>query len=143
METTVRDATQEDFDYIRQNPVEDALRFYPPIKVDGPAKAGLYNGVLLGCGGVVEFWPGCGEGWIAMSRNCMEYSIPAFYCVKKITDGFMTDLKLKRLQATARVDFPKAKYLLEALGFECEGIMKNYLPDGADAYIYAKFSKEF
>jgi hypothetical protein len=45
------------------------------------------------------------------------------------------------IKETARADAPKARRFLEFLGFEREGLLKAYGPDGADHVLFAKIRK--
>jgi RimJ/RimL family protein N-acetyltransferase len=59
--------------------------------------------------------------------------------VRSFLENSMPDT-VRRIDATARADFPPAGRMLEMLGFEAEGLMKQYGPDGASHYIYARIT---
>lgn len=139
---TIRKATQEDLDFARQNPIEVAVKEYPRLELGGIAKTGLVDGEIVGVGGVVIYWEGVGEGWIILSKKVLNFKIEVVMCIKEMMEQVIVDCRLRRLQVTVRVDFPQAKKLVETLGFEQEGLMRKYLPDGTDCWIYAKIIGE-
>ena len=53
-------------------------------------------------------------------------------------DHMQEEYKYQRIQASISVKDAKAKRFAEWLGFENEGIMKKYGPDGSDYYRYAR-----
>lgn len=90
--------------------------------------------------GVTMIWPGCAEVWALVSDDLK--TIP-FWLHKKILNGikfYETNLKLRRLQATVKVDFEMGHKWIKALGFKEEGILREYGVDGSDFYIYGKVS---
>lgn len=133
----IRDATQEDLDYLKQNPIEGAVKNYPKLELNGSAKTAIVDGEIVGVGGVVVYWTGVGEAWIILSNKAKEFKVEIIMCINRIMEQMIFENRLRRLQVTVRTDFPQAKKLVEALGFECEGLMKKYLPDGTDCWIYA------
>ena len=56
--------------------------------------------------------------------------------VRNFLENSMPDT-VRRIDATAREDFPQASRMLEMLGFEREGLMKSYGPDGSSHYLFA------
>lgn len=134
----VRDATQEDIELVRQDPVEIAVLKYPKLNISGYAKVAVVDNEVVGIGGVVLLWEGMGEGWIILSRKVLDFRIETLKCIKKMAEQVISELKLRRLQVTIRADFPQAFKMVEAMGFIREGIMEKYLPDGTDALLYAR-----
>lgn len=51
---------------------------------------------------------------------------------------FMKDLGLSRVQATIRADFKGAEKWIKILGFEKEGLMRKFGPEGEDHFLFAK-----
>jgi RimJ/RimL family protein N-acetyltransferase len=50
----------------------------------------------------------------------------------------MKELGLTRVHATIRADFHNAEKWIKIVGFEKEGVMRNYGPDGEDHILFAK-----
>ena len=135
----VRDATQEDLDYLRLNAAENGLKDYPRLSIVGYAKTLLVDGVPLACGGVIVLWDKVGEGWLVVSKDVNERKVEIAYFLRNVIDETMKELKLKRLQVAVRTDFEKGKKFVEFLDFEFEGVMHSYFPDGSNAFLYARF----
>lgn len=135
----IRDARQSDLDFVRQNPLEEALKVYPELEIKGYAKTGIVNGEIVGVGGVIVYYAGRGEAWMVLSKKVNDFKVETVLCLHKMMEQAISELKLKRLECSVRADFPKAKELIECLGFKCETPkpMKCYCPDGADAYLYS------
>jgi hypothetical protein len=136
-----RIATQEDLEYARLNPVEDAVKGYPHLDLNGYALAATVDGKVVGVGGVIPMWDGVGEGWFILTKDVLDCKVEIILIIHKVMKRMFEDLKLWRLQAHTRADFPKAIELLEHLGFVQEGYMRKYLPDKTDAYLYSKVIK--
>jgi len=60
------------------------------------------------------------------------------YVLRESIKYYMEELKLKRVQATIRADFPGAEKWIKIVGFEKEGVMKSYGPEGEDHFLFAK-----
>ncbi len=51
---------------------------------------------------------------------------------------FMNQLKLRRVHTTIRADFPTAEKWIKILGFEKEGLMRKFGPEGEDHFLFSK-----
>lgn len=90
---------------------------------------------IIGCGGVVEYWPGRGEAWAFLSRNCKREFVQVHKAVKR----FFELCPIARIEAIVDLGFPQATRWVEMLGFELEAPrMKKYTPDGHDYALYAR-----
>jgi RimJ/RimL family protein N-acetyltransferase len=133
----IRDALQSDLDLVRQDSIDVAAKNYPNWDLNGWAKTALIDGQIIGVGGCVVYWEGVGEGWFCLSKKALEHKIGIFKCIQRIIEQAFLELKLKRMQVSERADSSQTIKMAEALGFNREGLMKSYLPDGTDAYLYA------
>ena len=135
----VRPSTQDDMDYLRENPLEEALKNYPTFPaVDGNTYTAIYKDEILGMGGIVSRWSGVGEGWVILSKNCLNRPVEMFLCIKRVWETILENEAFIRVQAVVRVDFPQAIKMAEKLGMKLEGRLEKYTPDGCDVYMYAK-----
>jgi len=140
-----RKTTQQDLDYVRQNPFEGAVKNYPNLTVpDENCYTAIFQDEIVGVGGVTILFEGRGEVWLMLTATCKKdglHSIIALAAIKtkmeEITFG------LKRIQAIIRTDFPEAIKMIEAFGFvnETPEGMENYCPDGGNAYLYSKIRR--
>lgn len=138
----IRALLQEDLKYVRKNPLEDAVKGYPDMPIDYKTSyTALWDGVIVGAGGASMMWKGVWEFWIILTKNSKRggiYGITALEAIRRKIDEIIEENDIVRAQATVRLDFPKGIRMLEALGFEREGLLRRYTPDGASVYRYAK-----
>ena len=105
---------------------------------NGPGYTGVYDDKIIGCGGVTVFWAGFGEAWGIYPRSTFFHFVrEVYYYTKKGLNEIMDHYELRRVQASARCDYPCAQNWLRHLGFNIEARMKNYCPSGSDAYLYS------
>jgi RimJ/RimL family protein N-acetyltransferase len=76
--------------------------------------------------------------WSIISDDARRYPKQLTIVAKSFSDIVAQSLSLHRLQLTVRLDEPRALRWAEYLGFEIEGLMRKYSPDGADTYILAR-----
>jgi hypothetical protein len=106
--------------------------------VIGPyAYTGVCEGEVVCCAGVTLLWQGVGEAWLFVSEGARAYiGLPG--AVRELLDTVRRNLQLHRIQATVRVDNPRAHRMDTWLGFKEEGIMRKYTPDKTDCYRMAR-----
>lgn len=93
------------------------------------------DGEILGCGGVIEYWPGRAEGWAVLRKNLGA----RFFEVHTIFKTFLREIPIRRFELVTNVDFPEGIRWAYALGFTCEApLMKSYGRDGKDCMLFAK-----
>ena len=137
-------ATQEDLDFVRQNPFEGVLKNYPYLQIpDENCIAIIFQDKIVGVGGLSVIWEGVGWLWLMLTADCKKdglFGIIALSAIKDKIDELLKDNNIKRAQATVRTDFPQAIKMIEFLGFKNETPdgMEAYCPDGAKSYLYSK-----
>lgn len=123
------------------NHVPDKFLDQAEINMDrGPAFTLFYNNEVIGIGGICDFWPGVGEGWIrpiAEFDRLKELAKEIYVAVQRAINFLVKDCKYYRIQGTVRTDFEVGKKFAENLGFVCEGVLSKYFEDGQDAYMMA------
>ncbi|KKM98215.1 hypothetical protein LCGC14_1160220 [marine sediment metagenome] len=137
-----RAATQEDLDYVRENPFEGAVKntLYSEVP-DSNTYAVVYEGSLVAVGGVQVFWPGRGSFWLILTADCKKegiHGLRALYAIREKIEELSKINNLHRAEAAVRTEFSRAIAMIEALGFKREALMKQYWPDKGDAYLYSK-----
>ena len=139
----LRPATKSDIELVRSNPLDDAVKSYPEMTAIGDCVTGLHNGIIWGVGGMVVHYEGFGEFWLILTKDCTE-DLSGLMILREI-QAFIDDRievhNLHRAQAIIRVSNTKAIKMIEFLGFEMEGMLAQYLPDRADAFMYAKIRR--
>lgn len=136
----LRIAEQADIDYLKTVALEPAVKQYPELTARQPAYVAEWQNKVIAGGGVVMFWEGVGEAWLMFAKDAEKCGTQLIRAVSRMADIMMNKHGLKRLQAVVRTDFEKAIKLVELVGFTREGTLKNYCPDGADVYMYARYN---
>jgi hypothetical protein len=98
----------------------------------------LIGDTILGCVGGRKLWNGVGEVWALFSSSIHTYPIAFTKAVKECIEFYEKELALHRMQAYVRVGYPMAQRWAEALGFECEGVMRKHGVDGTDYYMMGR-----
>lgn len=140
----IRDLQNGDIEYVRENPLEGAVKNYPKMIPTPPAFTALFEDKIVGVGGLLILWDGVGEMWLMLTADCKRegiFGIMALQAIKDKVDELIREHKMRRVQCTVRVDFPKARKMVEALGFTLEGLMRCYCPDGSDVWLFARITE--
>ncbi len=93
---------------------------------------------IIAIGGIYDLWPGVGEAISFMSEDAFKYPKSLFSAFSR---GLSAGIKIKkywRVQAMVKAGFDEGTRFIEHLGFEQEGLMRKWAPDGTDFYIYAR-----
>ena len=137
-----RKATQEDMAFVRQNPFEGAVKNYPYMEIpDENTYTAIYESAIVAVGGLQIKWEGVGLLWLMLTADCKKYGVYGLLALEAIKEKMEYLIKknnLWRAEAAVRVDFPQAIKMIEFLGFEHEGIMRQYYPDKTDAILYSR-----
>ena len=140
-----RQATQEDLDYVRQNPFEGAVKGYPYMQCpDENTYAVVYEGSLVAVGGLYIRWEGVGLLWLMLTADSKKdglHGLRALDAIKEKTDELIAKNNLWRAEAIVRVGFDKAIKMIEFLGFERESTLEKYIPDTTDGFLYKRILK--
>lgn len=140
MKPMFRKCTHEDIEKIKANPLDISIGSYPDFDLDSCSFTYIVDDVVLGCGGIKIFWPGVGDAWIMLNHCICErpilFRIKAIEFIRDKLLELMTENNIRRCGAIVKTDFEKANKLVRFLGFEYEGMMRKFAPDGRDMNIY-------
>ncbi len=92
---------------------------------------------VVACAGVTYIVSGVAEIWAITGELVAKYPKDFHKICKQIVAEALEKDNLHRLQCTAEVGYARTIKWLERLGFEREGTLRNYTPDGKDMYIYS------
>lgn len=98
------------------------------------AFTGFQDGAPVGCAGLVEMWPGRDAAWSLLS-DC---GPRAFLNVHRTVQRFLDARATRRTEMSVDVGHTEGQRWAELLGFQKEGYMRSYTPDGRDAFLYAR-----
>lgn len=111
----------------------------------GPCFTAELDGVPIGCGGIVQQWPGVGICWMLLSKDIGNHGVWLTRVTKDFIARSVRVLKLHRLEATALVDSTRNQAWLELLGFtkEQDGVARGYLPNKKSMVRYERVGLEW
>ena len=122
-----RPATQEDMNYVRQNPFEGAVKGYPYMDIpDENCYTAIFEGKIVGVGGLVIKWDGVGLLWLMLTKDCRKNGVFGVIALNAIRDKIKELIErnnLWRAEATIREDFPRAIMMIEHFGFMQQGML--------------------
>ena len=104
----------------------------------GPAYTVLDDDTAIACFGLLHIWPGRADCWALVGAAL---SGARFVVLHRWVAGNLAAaqrLGYRRLETTIDPAFPAARRWAELLGFQREGRLRRYLPDGRDMLIYAR-----
>lgn len=105
------------------------------LAVPGMAFTALDGDRVLCCAGLMPLWEGRAEAWALMGADLR----PQFLRIHYATKRFLNACGMRRVEAAVDAHFGCAKEWIEALGFEFEGVLHAYTPDGRDCLRYARW----
>lgn len=103
----------------------------------GPAWTIWDNNSRVVSAGVIIHWPGVGEVWMFLSDWI--YSHPVEFCriSKRKLDEVISENNLWRVQAPICADMTANIAFAQAMGFNPEGTLRKFGPDGKDYIMYS------
>lgn len=97
------------------------------------------EGVPIACGGVVPIWSGRGYAWSIFSRHVTPHNFIYFARLfKQKLEYLHAQEGYHRIETTVDENFLKANRWVKILGFEREGWLRKFTPDGVNHYMYAR-----
>ena len=129
-----KDIENIDLDFVIEKQHKDA--FIAPEHVHGYTLTD--DGVILGMGGIHKMWGRVAEGWFFISKQGKIKYKSVVKHTYYMFDVIETENELDRIQASVSADDPTAIRFAKWLGFENEGLMRQYGVDGGDYYRMAR-----
>lgn len=109
----------------------------------GIAISVLQHGETLGIFGATKIWNGLEEAWFLVDEVTRRYGMAMTKVAKKFIFLKFQEDSLNRLQITVRSDDIRAYRWAKCLGFQTDGVMKQFGPDGSDFYMMAITKDDF
>lgn len=97
----------------------------------------LQFGKTIGVFGSSKIWNGLEEAWFLVDEATRRYGIAMTKVAKKFISLKFQEDSLNRLQITVRLNDIRAYKWAKCLGFQTDGVMKQFGPDGSDYYMMA------
>ena len=107
--------------------------FVPYLTQAGPAYTALIDSCVLACAGII-LCDGVGTLWAYIAADAGRHFVRLHRAAQRLI-GLQP---LRRLEASTEADFIPGCRWLELLGFQSEGILRQYGPHGEDHLRYAR-----
>lgn len=99
-----------------------------------------YKGAPIACAGMVLLWPGVAEAWTTLSDWAKHHPIWLVKTLRRELKVQMINMELRRAQMHVE-DTPELCRWARAMGFQYEGTLRKYTPDGKTLHVYALLSE--
>jgi hypothetical protein len=134
-------------EHLRSLHLQAAQRYLQPL-LDRPdygaalatpyAWSGTIGGNLVGCAGLLPSWPGRATAWALLTPALSaRHFLRAHHKVRDVLEAALRAGN-RRIETTVDAAFDAGHRWVRALGFEPEGLMRAYSPDGRDHFLYAR-----
>ena len=101
------------------------LSFIDNLEVGDCFTAVMDNRPII-CGGVIEMWKGCYDGWVITTHHANKYPFQIAKLIKKYVDDLIIKHDMHRLQTAVLKGYTQGYRFAEFLGMKQEGIMEKY-----------------
>lgn len=88
--------------------------------------------------GLTVLWDGNADVWTLLSKEACRHPISLQKAAKSLLERYSQNLELRRISAATDPKHKGGSRWLESLGFQREGTMRKYGPDGSDWDLYAR-----
>ena len=132
MGDTVKIATQPAQQYLHR--IVDVRADFTELANQGLAWTAEHNSKILAIAGVEPQWENRAIAFALIAESAGQF----FPAIHKAVRDFLVRAPYRRIEATVDVGFEQGHRWIKMLGFEIEGYMKAYRPDGADMLLYAR-----
>lgn len=105
-----------------------------PLAVRRMAWVGETEEGIVGIAGLSPQWEGRATAWALISTLAGKH----FFQIHKQVLKFLVECPFRRVEATVDVGFEPGHRWVKMLGFEPEGYLRAYRPDGGDQILYAR-----
>lgn len=105
------------------------------LEAAGPAYTVMDNQEVIACAGLAEQWPGRATAWSILSKHVAGMKMARLH---KMVARFLDMQNYTRIEMTVDHEFEQGHRWAKMLGFEWEGLMRKYNPNGVDCDLYAR-----
>lgn len=100
----------------------------------------VHRGKVLLSFGIRTMTRNVGEAWLMPGKDISRYSISVVRCARKLFDDLLENKGFCRIQVGVMLDNDIALRFAKSLGFEVEGIMRNFGSPGASCALMSRIS---
>ena len=114
--------------------IVDVRGDFTELSEKGLAWTAEHDGKILAIAGGDPQWENRAIAFALIAESAGRF----FPAIHKAVRDFLIRTPYRRIEATVDVGFKEGHRWIKMLGFELEGYMKAYRPDGADMLLYAR-----
>lgn len=92
------------------------------------------DGRVYACAGLMDMWENRAHAWALLSHDAGRY----FVRIVRAMRAYLELQDIRRIEAAVDAQFSQGHRLMHMLGFEREGHMRAFMPDGRDAVLYGR-----
>ena len=129
---TVKIATQPAQQYLHR--IVDVRADFTELSERGLAWTAEHDHRILAIAGVEPQWENRATAFALIAESAGEH----FKAIHSAVSDFLNTAPFRRIEATVDVGFAQGHRWIKMLGFELEGYLRAYRPDGADMLLYAR-----
>lgn len=100
----------------------------------GPGYSAVDGEVVFACGGLIQQWDLRAIAWALISAEAGKH----FSLIHRTALRLFSEHKYRRIETAVSSEFEAGHRWAQMLGFEREGRMRAYTPDGRDCDLYAR-----
>lgn len=108
----------------------------------GPAWTGRLEDRVIGVAGIALHWRGRAAAWCMLGRDIPKAAWLSIHRAVAARLAQADALGVRRIEAETQFGYPPGVRWLLMLGFECEGAMRQYGPNGEDFLRFARILPE-
>jgi hypothetical protein len=129
---TVKIAMQPAQQYLHH--IVDVRADFTDLAQRGLAWTAEHDHRILAIAGLMPQWENRATAWALIAESAGTH----FKAIHSAVAAFLDTAPFRRIEATVDVGFIEGHRWIKMLGFELEGYMRAYRPDGADMLLYAR-----
>ena len=106
----------------------------PSLAAAGPAYSAVDGDAVFACAGLIPQWNGRALAWALIAAEAGRHMVGIHKAVRRALDVH----PFRRVETAVVSDFVQGHRWATLLGFEREGRMRAYTPEGQDCDLYAR-----
>lgn len=115
-------------------PIFDDPRYALSLQKAGPAFSAEVDGEIIAALGIIPQWQNRAIAWGLIGKKARRHLL----AVHRAVDRFLVMSEYRRIETSVATNFAEGHRWARMLGFEREGTMRAYTPDGFDCDLYAR-----
>ena len=108
------------------------------LEIPGLSYTYMVNGSPVLCCGIAPLWGGVCEGWVIAGEQIYSHGVGAARAIRTGLDLIAAREKMHRIQTAILTGDERLPRFAQFLGFQREGLMRNYGVDRKDYELYSR-----